>query len=184
MIILLSPLLGKLGTLYVKYMHDFHLKGYMCSDILFRLAILVFFHLYLMLYILSTLSVLTPLSSGGCVSCPQVQTHSSVILLPRISTLLIRRAPLFQSPVILVHNFLCSLLLVYGYGGGPVPSSFTTVLLEVCGHYVGCIYMFWIMVRTWFVWDVLLYRGSLVGCVHHCVLCQWQPCRLTYVIML
>ena len=41
MIILSSPLLGKLGTLYVKYMHDFHLKGYMCSDILFRLAILV-----------------------------------------------------------------------------------------------------------------------------------------------
>ena len=40
MIILPSPLLGKLGTLNVKYMHDFHLKGYMCSDILFRLAIL------------------------------------------------------------------------------------------------------------------------------------------------
>ena len=35
MIILPSPLLGTLGTLYVKYMHDFHLKGYMCSDILF-----------------------------------------------------------------------------------------------------------------------------------------------------
>ena len=34
---------------------------------------------------------------------------------------------------------------------GPVPSSFTNVLLEVCGHYVGCIYMFWIMVWTWFV---------------------------------
>ena len=65
MIILPSPLLGKLGTLYVKYMHDFHLQGYMCSDILFRLAILVSCHLYLMLYILSTLSVLTPLSSGG-----------------------------------------------------------------------------------------------------------------------
>ena len=60
MIILPSPLLGKLGTLYVKDMHDFHLKGYMCSDILFRLAILVSCHLYLMLYILSTLSVLTP----------------------------------------------------------------------------------------------------------------------------
>lgn len=72
MIILPSPLLGKLGTLNVKYMHDFHLKGYMCSDILFRLAILVSCHLYLMLYILSTLSVLTPLSSGGCVSCLQV----------------------------------------------------------------------------------------------------------------
>ena len=27
MIILPSPLLGKLGTLNVKYMHDFHLKG-------------------------------------------------------------------------------------------------------------------------------------------------------------
>ena len=27
MIILPSPLLGKLGTLYVKDMHDFHLKG-------------------------------------------------------------------------------------------------------------------------------------------------------------
>ena len=65
MIILPSPLLGKLGTLYVKYMHDFHLKGYMCSDILFRLTILVSCHLYLMLYILSTLSVLTSLSSGG-----------------------------------------------------------------------------------------------------------------------
>ena len=65
MIILPSPLLGKLGTLNVKYMHDFHLKGYMCSDILFRLAILVSCHLYLMLYILSTLSVLTPLSSGA-----------------------------------------------------------------------------------------------------------------------
>ena len=72
MIILSSPLLGKLGTLYVKYKHDFHLKGYMCSDILFRLTILVSCHLYLMLYILSTLSVLTPLSSGGCVSCLQV----------------------------------------------------------------------------------------------------------------
>ena len=60
-----SPLLGKLGTLYVKYMHDFHLKGYMCSDILFRLAILVSCHLYLMLYILSILSVLNPLSSGA-----------------------------------------------------------------------------------------------------------------------
>ena len=69
MIILPSPLLGKLGTLYVKDMHDFHLKEYMCSDILFRLTILVSCHLYLMLYILSTLSVLTPLSSGGCVSC-------------------------------------------------------------------------------------------------------------------
>ena len=55
MIILPSPLLGKLGTLYVKDMHDFHLKGCMCSDILFRLAILVSCHLYLMLYILSTL---------------------------------------------------------------------------------------------------------------------------------
>ena len=65
MIILPSPLLGKLGTLYVKDMHDFHLKGCMCS-------ILVSCHLYLMLYILSTLSVLNPLSSGGCVSCPQV----------------------------------------------------------------------------------------------------------------
>ena len=49
MIILSSPLLGKLCTLYVKDMHDFHLKGYMCSDILFRLAILVSCHLYLML---------------------------------------------------------------------------------------------------------------------------------------
>ena len=65
MIILPSPLLGKLGTLYVKDMHDFHLKGYMCSDILFRLSILVSCHLYLMLYILSTLSVLTPFPSGG-----------------------------------------------------------------------------------------------------------------------
>ena len=35
MIILRSPLLGKLGTLYVKYMHDFYFKGYICSDILF-----------------------------------------------------------------------------------------------------------------------------------------------------
>ena len=68
MIILPSPLLGKLGTLYVKDMHDFYLKWYMCSDILFRLAILLSCHLYLMLYILSTLSVLTPLSSGDCVS--------------------------------------------------------------------------------------------------------------------
>ena len=65
MIILPSPSLGKLGTLYVKYMHDFHLKGYMCSDILFRLAILVSCHLYLMLYILSTLSVLTPFPRGA-----------------------------------------------------------------------------------------------------------------------
>ena len=72
MIILSSPLLGKLGSLYVKDMHDFHLKGCMCSDILFQIAILVSCHLELMLYILSTLSVLTPLSSGGCVSCPQV----------------------------------------------------------------------------------------------------------------
>ena len=70
LIILSSPLLGKLGTLYVKDMHDFHLKGYMCSDILFRLTILVSCHFYLMLYILSTLSVLIPLSLGGCVSCP------------------------------------------------------------------------------------------------------------------
>ena len=45
MIILPSPLLGKLGTLNVKYMHEFHLKGYMCSDILFRFAILVSFHI-------------------------------------------------------------------------------------------------------------------------------------------
>ena len=72
MIILPSPLLGKLGILYVKDMHDFHLKGYMCSDILFRLTILVSCHLYFMLYILSSLSILTPLSSGGCISCPQV----------------------------------------------------------------------------------------------------------------
>ena len=35
MIILPSPFLGKLGNLYVKDMHDFHLKGYMCSNILF-----------------------------------------------------------------------------------------------------------------------------------------------------
>ena len=56
MIILPSPLLGKLGTLYVKDMHDFHLKGYMCSDILFRHAILVSYHLYLMLYIFSRAS--------------------------------------------------------------------------------------------------------------------------------
>ena len=35
MIILSSPLLGKLGTLYVKDMHGFSLKRYMCSDILF-----------------------------------------------------------------------------------------------------------------------------------------------------
>ena len=72
MITLPSPFLGKSGTLYVKDMHDFHLKGYMCSDILFRLAIFVSGHIYLMLYILSTLFVLTPLSLGGCVSCPQV----------------------------------------------------------------------------------------------------------------
>ena len=72
MIILPSRLLGKLGTLFVKDMHNFHLKGYTCSDILFRLAILVSCHLYLMIYILSTLCVLTPLSSGGCFSCPQV----------------------------------------------------------------------------------------------------------------
>ena len=68
MIILPSPL----GTLNVKYMHDFHLKGYMCSDILFRLTIMVSCHFYLMLYILSTLSVLTPPFPGGCISCPQV----------------------------------------------------------------------------------------------------------------
>ena len=60
MIILSSPLLGKLCTLYVKDMHDFHLKGYMCSGILFQLTILVSYHLYILLYILSTLSVLTP----------------------------------------------------------------------------------------------------------------------------
>ena len=65
MIILPNPLLGKLGTLCVKDMHDFHLKGHMCSDILFRLTMLVSFHLYLMLYILSTLSLLTPLSLRG-----------------------------------------------------------------------------------------------------------------------
>ena len=70
MIILPSPLLGKLGTLYVKDMHDFHLKGYMCSDILFRLAIFVSCHLYLMLYILSTLSVLTPPFLGGLCFMP------------------------------------------------------------------------------------------------------------------
>ena len=72
MIILPSPLPRKLGTLYVKDMHDFQINGYMCSDILFRLTILLCCHLYLMLYILSTLSVLTPLSSGGYGSCPQV----------------------------------------------------------------------------------------------------------------
>ncbi len=60
MIILPSPLLGKLGTLNVKYMHDFLLKGYMCSDILFRLAILVSCDLYLMLYMV-------------CLGCPLVQ---------------------------------------------------------------------------------------------------------------
>ena len=66
MIILPTLLLGKLGTLYVKDMQDFHLKGYMCSDILYRLTMLVYCHLYLMLYILSTLSILTPpLSSGA-----------------------------------------------------------------------------------------------------------------------
>ena len=65
MIILSSPLLGKLGTLYVKDMHDFHLKGYMRSDILFRLAILVSCNRYLMLYILSTLSVLFPFPWGA-----------------------------------------------------------------------------------------------------------------------
>ena len=65
MMILPSPLLGTLGTLNVKYMHDFHLKGYMCRDILFRPAILVSCHLYLMLYILSTLSVLTPFPRGA-----------------------------------------------------------------------------------------------------------------------
>ena len=37
MIILPSPLLGKLGTLYVKDMHDFHSKGHMCRDICFDL---------------------------------------------------------------------------------------------------------------------------------------------------
>ena len=64
-IILSSPLLRKLGTLYVKDMHDFHLKGYMCSDILFRLIMLVSCHLYLMLYILSILSVLIPFPRGA-----------------------------------------------------------------------------------------------------------------------
>ena len=53
MIILPSPLLGKLGTLYVKDMHHFHLKGHTCSDIFFQLAILVSCHLYLMLYIIN-----------------------------------------------------------------------------------------------------------------------------------
>ena len=37
----------------------------MCSDILFRVATLVSCHLYLMLYILSTLSILTPPFLGG-----------------------------------------------------------------------------------------------------------------------
>ncbi len=36
----------------------------MCNDILFRLILLVSCHLYLMLYILSTLSVLTPFLGG------------------------------------------------------------------------------------------------------------------------
>ena len=70
-IILSSPLLGKLGTLYVKDMHDFHLKGCIYSDILVRLCILVSCHLYLMFYILSTLSVLTPLSSGCAFHAPR-----------------------------------------------------------------------------------------------------------------
>ena len=65
MIVLPSPLLGKLGPLYVKDMHDFHLEGYMCSDILLRLTMLVSCHPYLMLYILSTLSRLTPPFLGG-----------------------------------------------------------------------------------------------------------------------
>ena len=64
MIILPSPLLGKLVTLYVKDMHGFSLKRYMCSDILFRLIMLVSYHLY-KLYILSTLSVLTPFPRGA-----------------------------------------------------------------------------------------------------------------------
>ena len=46
-----------------------------------------------MLYILSTSFVLTPLFFGGCVSCPQVQTHILVTHRRRISILQFEELP-------------------------------------------------------------------------------------------
>ena len=196
MIILPSPLLGKVGTLNVKYMHDFHLKGYICSDILFRIAILVSCHLYLILYILSTLSVLTPPFLWGLRFMPAgVDAQLSDPPAQDIYSADWESSTVPEPSRFGTYIFVQSFARLWVWWG-PVPSSFTNELLEVCGHYVGCIYMFWIMVWTWFVWDVRLYKGSLVGCIHHCVLCsgslvglrmllcfgQWRPCRLAYVV--
>ena len=171
MIILPSPLLGKLGTLNVKYMHDFHLKGIcvaiFCLDLPYWYPVI-----FTLCFTYSVHCPYWPPFPRGAAfharRCRRAVRWSS-----RLGYLLCWLGELhcsgFQSFWYITFVYSFARLWVWR---GPVPSSFTNVLLEVCGHYVGCIYMFWIMVWTWFVWDVRLYRGSLVGCVHHCVLCS------------
>ncbi|XP_060204290.1 uncharacterized protein LOC132632389 isoform X3 [Lycium barbarum] len=53
---------------------------------------------YLLLCILSTYFVLTPFLRGGCVSCPQVQTHSLVIHQFRTPSSAVWSAPLISEP--------------------------------------------------------------------------------------
>ena len=93
--------------------------------------------LYLLLCILSTYFVLTPFS-GGCVSCPQVQTHSLVIHLFRIPFLLFGvllsfRDLYFWYIYLLVHLYI----FVHGYGGALSRHMILSVCLEVCGHVCG-----------------------------------------------
>ena len=61
-----------------------------------------------------------PLSSGGCVSCPQVQTLVSGIRQPRISTQLFQSALLFRSIVSWYSLLICTYVVVQGTTG-PCP---------------------------------------------------------------
>ena len=93
--------------------------------------------LYLLLCILSTYFVLTPFS-GGCVSCPQVRTHSLVIHLFRtpfllFGVLLSFRSLYFWYIYLLVHLYI----FVHGYGGALSRHMILSVCLEVCGHVCG-----------------------------------------------
>ena len=61
-----------------------------------------------------------PFSSGGCVSCPQVQTLVLEIRQPRISTQLLQSAPLFRS-IVSWYNLLTCIYVVVQGTTGPCP---------------------------------------------------------------
>ena len=137
----------------------------------FSMIPLTIFHALHTQYIFRT----DPLSSGGCVSCPQVQTLVSEIRQPRISTQLFQSAPLFRS-IVRGITFWYVYMLLFRVRRGPVPSYDVVVTLRGLRSHV------WVRVGLLFcccvmtyVWGVPIRSGSLVGLRRHICL-SWQLC--------